>query len=83
MNADLHASGAGKDLPAGLAGHGPQIRVERKNFSFDLRENPRGKFLRITEEVNGRYDTIIVPIAGLEQFRNALDEVIRASRHSR
>jgi hypothetical protein len=55
----------------------PSVRVERKHFTFDLRENPRGKFLRITEEVNGRYDTIIVPVTGLEQFRDALNEVIR------
>lgn len=73
---------AGKSLSAAestAAGH--SIRVERKNFTFDLRENPRGKFLRITEEVNGRYDAIVVPLTGLEQFRNALDEMIKASKH--
>src|SRR5476651_2574020 len=34
------------------------ITVERKNFIFDLRENPRGRFLRITEDANGRRDSI-------------------------
>ena len=58
---------------------GQSIRVERKSFTFDLRENPRGKFLRITEEVNGRYDAIVVPLTGLQQFRDALDEMIKAS----
>jgi len=58
------------------------IRVERKHFTFDLRENPRGKFLRIVEEVNGRYDAIIIPITGLEQFRDTLNEVIRLARAS-
>jgi hypothetical protein len=53
------------------------LKVERKNFTFDLRENPRGQFLRITEEVNGRYDAIIVPTTGLEQFRDAISEVVR------
>ena len=56
------------------------IRVERKHFTFDLKENPRGKFLRITEEVNGRYDAIIIPLTGLEQFRDALNEVIKFSK---
>jgi len=56
------------------------LRVERKHFTFDLRENPRGKFLRIVEEVNGRYDAIIIPLTGLEQFRDALNEVIKYSK---
>jgi hypothetical protein len=56
------------------------IRVERKHFTFDLRENPRGKFLRIIEEVNGRYDAIIIPSTGLEEFRTALDTIIKFSK---
>ena len=56
------------------------IRVERKHFTFDLRENPRGRFLRIIEEVNGRYDAIIIPLTGLEDFRDALNEVIKFSK---
>ncbi len=58
------------------------IRIERKHFTFELKENPRGKFLRITEEVNSRYDAIIVPLTGLEQFRDALNEVIKMSKSS-
>ena len=27
-----------------------EIQIERKNFVFTLKENPRGRFLRITEE---------------------------------
>lgn len=57
--------------------HTLTLKVERKNFTFDLRENPRGQFVRITEEVNGRYDAIIVPTSGLEQFRDALSELVR------
>jgi hypothetical protein len=56
------------------------LRVERKHFTFDLRENPRGKFLRIIEEVNGRRDAIIIPLTGLEEFRDALNEMIKFSR---
>ena len=57
--------------------HSESVRVERKHFSFDLRENPRGRFLRITEEVGGRFDTVIIPASGLDQFRDALDKTIR------
>ena len=56
-----------------------QIQIERKSFLFALKENPRGRFLRITEEVNGRHDTIIVPSTGLDEFKRALDEMVKAS----
>ena len=55
------------------------LRVERKHFSFDIKENPRGRFLRITEEVGGRRDAIIIPLSGIEQFRDLLNEVIKAT----
>lgn len=57
-----------------------KVQVERKTFSFELRENPRGRFLRVTEDVGGRRDTIIVPSTGLEQFRAVLDHAITASK---
>jgi len=55
-----------------------KITVERKCFFFDLKQNPRGRFLRITEDVNGRRDTIIIPAPGLKDFRQALDSIIEA-----
>jgi hypothetical protein len=54
-----------------------KIQVEKKLFFLDLKENSRGRFLRITEDVNGRRDAIILPASGLEDFRNALDQIIR------
>lgn len=48
-------------------------------FVFALKENPRGRFLRITEDVGGRRDTIIIPSTGLEEFKYLLDEMIKAS----
>jgi hypothetical protein len=56
------------------------IAIERKSFIFDLRENPRGRFLRITEDANGRRDAIVIPATGLEEFRRALEEIIAAHR---
>ena len=54
------------------------FNVERKLLFFDLRENQRGRFLRITEDVGGRRDAVIIPAAGLEQLRTVVDELIRA-----
>ena len=56
-----------------------KIQIERKTFLFTLKENPRGRFLRITEDVGGRRDTIIVPSTGLEDFKKLLDEMVKAS----
>ena len=57
-----------------------QVQVERKMFSMELRENPRGRFLRITEDVGGRRDTIIIPATGLENIRELLDHAIAANK---
>lgn len=55
-----------------------KIQIERKTFVFALKENPRGRFLRITEDVSGRRDTIIIPAPGLEDFKNILEQMVRA-----
>jgi len=44
-----------------------------------LKENPRGRFLRITEDVGGRRDTIIIPATGLDDFRKLVDEMVKAA----
>jgi hypothetical protein len=56
-----------------------KIQIERKTFVFTLKENPRGRFLRITEDVGGRRDTIIIPSTGLEEFKKLVDEMVKAS----
>ena len=56
-----------------------KIQIERKTFVLALKENPRGRFLRITEDVGGRRDTVIIPAPGLEDFRALLDEMVKAS----
>ncbi len=56
-----------------------KIQIERKTFVFTLKENPRGRFLRITEDVAGRRDTIIIPAPGLEDFRRLVEEMTQAA----
>ena len=59
--------------------HSEKFIVERKQFFFDLKENDRGRFLRVTEDVNGRRNAIVIPAAGLEDFRRAIGAVIERS----
>jgi len=56
-----------------------RIQIERKQFFFDLKQNPRGTFLKITEEVGGRRDTIIIPSTGLAAFRDSIQKAIEAN----
>ena len=56
-----------------------EVQIERKNFVFTLKENPRGRFLRITEDVGGRRDAIIIPSTGLAEFKKLLEEMVKAS----
>ena len=56
-----------------------RVQIERKTFVFTLKENPRGRFLRITEDVGGRRDTIIIPSTGLEDFKKLLDKMVKAA----
>jgi hypothetical protein len=55
--------------------HSERLQIERKTFTLSMRENPRGRFLRITEDVAGRHDTIIVPAPGLKDFLRVLTEM--------
>jgi hypothetical protein len=56
-----------------------KIQIERKTFVFTLKENPRGRFLRITEDVGGRRDTIIIPSTGLDEFQKLVEEMAKVS----
>ena len=56
-----------------------KVQIERKTFVFTLKENPRGRFLRITEDVGGRRDTIIIPAPGLEDFKKLLEDMVKAA----
>ena len=56
-----------------------KVQIERKTFLFSLKENPRGRFLRITEDVNGRRDNIIIPATGLDEFKRIFDEMVKTS----
>lgn len=53
-----------------------ELQVERKFFRLEVRENDRGRFLRVTEENQGRRNTVIVPDSGFAEFAKAIGEVL-------
>ena len=57
-----------------------ELQIEHKHFHVELRENDRGKFLRITEETHGRRNTIMVPTTGVEDLTAAIGEVLSTER---
>ncbi|MEO1861240.1 MAG: DNA-binding protein [Verrucomicrobiales bacterium] len=52
-----------------------KIFSDRKVFFVDLKANDRGRFLKITEDVRGRRDTIMVPEESLQELIDALQNV--------
>src|SRR5438105_2585462 len=59
-----------------------EVQIERKHFYVEVRENDRGRFLRITEEAHGRRNTIIVPSTGTNEFTAAIDDVLAATEQA-
>ena len=55
-----------------------KIMAGRKIFFLDFKENNRGRVLKITEDVNGRRDTIMVPDEALDDFYDALGRILDA-----
>jgi PurA-like ssDNA and RNA-binding protein len=53
-----------------------KVQVDRKVFFLDLKENQRGRFLKITEDVGGRRDTIMLPASAFQQFLEALTRIV-------
>ena len=55
--------------------HTEKILADRKTFYLDLKKNARGKVVKITEEVSGNRDTIMVPTEVLGDFIDALTDI--------
>ena len=53
-----------------------KIASDRKVFFIDLKENDRGRFLKITEDVGGRRDTIMLPADAFKDFVEALERLV-------
>ena len=53
-----------------------KVSIDRKLFFLDLKENQRGRFLKITEDVGGRRDTIMLPAGAFRDFLEALQRLV-------
>lgn len=60
--------------------HSEKIISDRKTFFLDLKENDRGRFVKITEDVRGRRDTIMLPAELLGEFIEGLQRIADADR---
>jgi hypothetical protein len=65
--------------------HNPQTlhkeccaRIQRKIYVLSLMENGRGRYLRLTEESNGRQNFVVIPVEGLPEIEKMLAEVKQA-----
>ena len=72
-----------QDRPRGAPPlHSEKIVGERKTFFLDLKENDRGRFIKITEDVRGRRDTIMLPVEMLRDFIEALQRIDEADANT-
>lgn len=55
--------------------HTEKILADRKTFYMDLKQNARGMVVKITEDVGGNRDTIMVPAEILGDFIAALTDI--------
>jgi hypothetical protein len=55
--------------------HTEKILADRKTFYLDLKQNSRGMVVKITEDVGGNRDTIMVPAEILGDFIAALSDI--------
>ena len=55
--------------------HTEKIFADRKTFFLDLKENARGRVIKITEDVGGNRDTIMVPAEILGDLIAALNDI--------
>ncbi|KAJ6714198.1 PURINE-RICH BINDING PROTEIN-ALPHA ISOFORM B [Salix viminalis] len=81
-------SGGGSGSGAAAAGGGggndvelmcKTLQVEHKLFYFDLKENPRGRYLKISEKTSATRSTIIVPFSGISWFLDHFNHCVSNS----
>lgn len=57
------------------------LQVEHKLFYFDLKENPRGRYLKISEKTSATRSTIIVPSSGISWFLDLFNYYVNTDDH--
>ena len=60
--------------------YGNQIVIERKELTITLRENPKGRFIRIVERGGNHQASIIIPSTGFKDFQKVLADMVKAEK---
>ncbi|CAN8247671.1 unnamed protein product [Cochlearia groenlandica] len=79
LTADKAADSQGQD-ETGLTGVSKVIRADQKRFFFDLGNNNRGHFLRISEVAGSDRSSIILPLSGLKQFHEVIGHFVEITK---
>jgi len=53
------------------------LRVENKNFYFDIKRNAQGRYMTISEVKGNFRNSILIPEIGWENFRDVLDDYVK------
>ena len=53
-----------------------KVMVDRKIFFLDMKENHRGRVLKITEDVAGRRNSVMLPAEAFGDFVAALERLV-------
>ncbi|MBW1679483.1 MAG: DNA-binding protein [Deltaproteobacteria bacterium] len=56
-----------------------RFEIESKLFFLDFKENPNGRYLKITEKSGDKRSFIIVPEGGLNSFVKEVTEIVKES----
>lgn len=80
ITADRSAELPAPDDISGNLGASKVIRVDQKRFFFDLGNNNRGHFLRISEVAGPDRSSIILPLSGLKQFHEMVAHFVEISK---
>ena len=52
------------------------FEADHKKFFLDVKANPRGKFLKISELSHNRRSHVIIPDTGFEEFRMLINKLL-------
>ncbi len=52
------------------------LETDHKKFFLDIKANPRGKFLKISELSHNRRSHIIVPESGFQEFKELVNKIL-------
>ena len=60
-----------------------RFEIESKVFFLDLKKNPNGLYLKITERSGDKRNFIIIPEKGIEEFYSELGKFVEEKKELR